>query len=54
MKMVQRICALLLLVCFWPVVSLAEEEISMFAEGVVPGGVGVVPKCLAQARVKED
>ncbi|MBP3647868.1 MAG: VanW family protein [Clostridia bacterium] len=40
MKMFQRIIALLLTVCMLPVLALAEdEEISMFAEGLVPGGL---------------
>ena len=38
MKMYQRICALVML-CMLPFAAFAEEEVSMFAEGVVPGGV---------------
>lgn len=40
MKMFQRIFALVLALCMLPVFALAEEEeVSMFAEGLVPGGL---------------
>ena len=40
MKMIWRIFALVLTVCMLPVFALAEDgEVSMFAEGLVPGGL---------------
>ena len=39
MKMVKRLIACMLVLCLVPLFALAEEEVSLFAEGIVPDGV---------------